>query len=180
MKIIVGLGNPGKKFVGTRHNLGEELVRIFQQKNQFPAFKKNTKFNALTSRGFFLKQKLLLAIPLTFMNASGIAIKKILSFYKEKPRNLLVIIDDFALPLSVIRLRNKGSAGGHKGLQSIIDHLRSENFPRLRIGIKPEKEIKKPLEEFVLEKFDKKEKKEVNKLLPQILEEINKFINPKS
>ncbi|MFA5020788.1 MAG: aminoacyl-tRNA hydrolase [Patescibacteria group bacterium] len=136
MKLIVGLGNPGKKYDRSWHNLGfsaaEELRRILD----LPAFKKSIKFKAEVSAGSDGQEKLILAKPLTFMNNSGDSVSALASFYKIKPADIIIIHDDLDLPLGKIRLAADSSAGGHNGLKSIIEKLGTKNFNRVKIGIK--------------------------------------------
>jgi len=148
MIIIAGLGNPGRKYTNTRHNIGFQIIDEFARENNFPEFKMSKKFNALISE----KENITLVKPQTFMNESGKAVKKMVG-------ELIVIHDDIDLPLGEIKIsKNRGSAG-HKGVQSIIKELSSKDFTRLRVGIQPRFQQGKPrnVERFVLQKFDKKE-----------------------
>ncbi|MFN3301934.1 MAG: aminoacyl-tRNA hydrolase [Patescibacteria group bacterium] len=168
MKVIVGLGNPIPKYQGTRHNVGQAIVSYFQKINNFPKFQLNKKIESLISQGKINQEKIILVLPQTFMNESGRAVKKIIGNYKLKIENLIIIHDDIDLPLGKIRIRKNGSSGGHKGVQSIIDYLKTENFIRIKIGIRPNPEFKtqntKPqlkiqnLKRFVLQRFSKEEK----------------------
>jgi len=175
MKIIVGLGNPLPKYQETRHNIGQAIVSVFQKIKNFPEFKFKKKFASLISEGKIDKEKIILALPQTFMNNSGRAVKKIIENCKLKIENLLVVHDDIDLPLRKIRIRKNGSSGGHKGIQSIIDYLKNKNFIRFKIGIANEKRKKIPPEKFVLQKFEKKEKEMVEKIIKKACEilEIN-------
>lgn len=167
MKIIIGPGNPGKKFEKTRHNLGfEALDYICENLGSFEKWLVNKKTDSLICRGNIGNEKIILAKPQTFMNLSGQAAKKLLAFYKIKSLDdLLVIHDDFDLPLGIIRISKNASAAGHKGVKSIIEELGSKNFYRLRLGIYPigqtfkEVHFKKvaSIEKFVLKKFAKNE-----------------------
>ena len=134
MKIFVGLGNPGSEYSKTKHNVGfmlaDELAKNFDAENW------REKFNALISETFFEGEKILIVKPQTFMNLSGESVGAITDFYKIPAENLVVAHDDMDLPVGMIRLRPKGSGGGHHGIESIIQHLGGEkNFPRVRIGI---------------------------------------------
>jgi len=168
MIIIIGLGNPGKKFEMTWHNLGFLTLKIFQEKNNFPAFKFEKNFPAEISKGKLENEEILLVKPHTFMNDSGKAVKKIISYYKSPIPNLWVVHDDLDISLGKIRIsKNRGSAG-HKGVQSIIDNLRTKNFVRFRIGIQSKEKYNmssSPIEKFVLEKFKKREEKDVEKII---------------
>jgi len=164
--VIVGLGNPGKKFEKTRHNIGFRVIEEFQKKNNFSDFKLSKKNFAEISEGIFNNKKIILAKPQTFMNNSGQSVKKLIENWKLKIENLFVIHDDIDLPLGKIKIvKNRGSAG-HKGVQSIIDHLKAKNFVRFRLGIKPHTDITLyRLEKFVLEKFEKEEEKIVKEVI---------------
>ncbi len=132
-KLIVGLGNPGPQYAETRHNVGFQFVDYLAGKHglSFSTFR----FNAHLAFGKVKGQEVVLAKPLTFMNLSGQAVKPLLKSLGTSPENLLVVYDDMDLPLGAIRLRPKGGAGGHRGMQSIIDALGRQDFPRLRFGI---------------------------------------------
>lgn len=133
MKLVVGLGNPGRKYVGTRHNVGFDVLRQFARR--FPAEGPRTKFEAQIVEIVDGEERLLLAAPQTFMNLSGRSVRQIVGFYKLSTAALLVVCDDMNLDLGRLRMRRSGSAGGQKGLRSIIDELGTEEFARLRIGI---------------------------------------------
>lgn len=170
MIIIVGLGNPIPKYIGTRHNIGQAILSYFQKIKNFPEFKLKKKFASLISEGKIGKEKLILVLPQTFMNESGRAVKKIIENWKEKIENLVVVYDDIDLPIGKIRIRKDGSSGGHKGVQSIIDWLKNKNFVRFKIGVANEKRKKMPAKKFVLEKFDKNEKEIVEKIIQKTVE----------
>jgi len=150
MKKIVGLGNPGEKYEFTRHNIGRIVLTDWQEKENLPSFKKNSKLNALVTKN----NNFVLALPETFMNTSGVSVKKII----KKNENLWVVHDDIDLPFGVIRIsKNKGSAG-HNGIKSIIEEIKTKDFVRFRIGIKPSHIVSSDnLASFVLKKFTKKE-----------------------
>jgi PTH1 family peptidyl-tRNA hydrolase len=133
MFFVIGLGNPEKRYTGTRHNIGFDVVdRLAQElRIQF----KSGRGEFLIAQGSFRDQPLILVKPLTFMNESGLAVMEIRDRFDAKIEDLLVVCDDFQLPLGQLRLRLRGSDGGHNGLYSIIYHLQSEEFPRLRCGI---------------------------------------------
>lgn len=184
MTLIVGLGNPGKKYIRTRHNLGFRVVDKFAEENKFPRFKSSKKFNSLISKGKFDKKKVILAKPQTFMNESGKAVKTLMDFYKTTRTVLVVVHDDIDLPLGKIKIvKNRGTAG-HKGVQSIIDELGTKNFIRFRIGIKPKTGKPKNVAKFVLQKPSKakpseagdetKSQRPFNKKEEKILKEVIK------
>jgi len=159
MKLICGLGNPGKKFKNTRHNVGFEILDFFARKSKFPKFKLERKFKSQVTKKKFGKEKIVLIKPQTFMNESGKAIKLLIVNWKLEIGNLIVIHDEIDLPLGKIKISFEKGSAGHKGVQSIIDQLGRKDFLRLRIGINlPTVKIKRKKKNFVLEKFTKKEK----------------------
>ncbi len=133
MKLIVGLGNPGPQYAQTRHNVGFQVVELFARTHSFTTRK--MQFNAILITGRLDGEKIALARPLTFMNESGRAVGPLLRWHKLGLSELLVIYDDLDLPTGRIRLRPDGGSGGHHGMESIIRHLGSDRFPRLRIGV---------------------------------------------
>ena len=136
MKIIVGLGNPGRVYQKTRHNIGFWVIdKIIQKFNKDVTRVKTRKYIAEIFELRFDGEKIVLVKPLTFMNLSGQAVKPIVDWYKIDIKNLIVIYDDMDLPLGTVRFREKGSSGGHKGMRSIIQHLGTEEFKRIRLGI---------------------------------------------
>ncbi|MEO0070850.1 MAG: aminoacyl-tRNA hydrolase [candidate division WOR-3 bacterium] len=157
---IFGLGNPTAVYANTRHNLGFMVLDLIAQRLRTRFHHLPGKFIARTQ---FAGTKLTLIKPLLYMNESGVVVREHLA---EEPDDFLVVVDDIALPFGRLRLRPHGSDGGHKGLASIIYHLGSNKFPRLRIGICPPTPIKGSITEYVLSPFTKEE----SKLLPQILE----------
>lgn len=167
MILIVGLGNPGKKFKRTRHNLGFRIVENFAKKNNFPDFKFSKKNNAKICKRKIDQKSIILAKPQTFMNNSGKVVKKLTYNLQLTTNNLWIIHDDLDLPLGKIRISKGRGSAGHKGVQSIIDELKTKNFVRFRIGIKPKKyKLKaKNLEKFVLQKFTKREEKIIKKAI---------------
>lgn len=133
MKLIVGLGNPGREYAGTRHNVGFDVIDELAKRNHTKAA--NRIGRALTARITVNGEKIILAKPQTFMNLSGEAVSHIARREKIEPSEILVVYDDMALPLGKLRIRPQGSAGGHNGMKSIIAHLHTQDFPRLRVGI---------------------------------------------
>lgn len=131
--LIVGLGNPGDKYDGTRHNAGFLAVDALADKGRFRISR--VKFKALTAQAEVGGQGALVMKPTTYMNLSGEAVGEAARFYHIPPANVLVISDDVDLPLGKLRLRTGGSAGGHNGLKSIIQHLGTDQFPRIKIGV---------------------------------------------
>jgi PTH1 family peptidyl-tRNA hydrolase len=180
MKIIVGLGNPGRKFEKTRHNLGFMVLDRFARKNKFPKFKMKKEFLATVSEKKIGKEKIILAKPQTFMNNSGLAVKRIFeklrtSNIEPLTSNLWVIHDDLDIPFGKIKISFGRGSGGHKGVQSIIDEIGRKDFVRFRIGI-GKKEVGIRKKEFVLEKFSKKEEKILKKVIELICRAIEMAI----
>ena len=132
MKLIVGLGNPGMEYVHTRHNVGFDIVNKFAKKQ---GFKFSRKGKAMVSENNLKGEKVILLKPLTFMNLSGEAVARIMNNYNVNPEDMIVVCDDLDLPLGKIRIRRKGSGGGHRGLNNIIDKIKTGDFCRLRVGI---------------------------------------------
>ncbi len=133
MYIIAGLGNPGKKYEETRHNMGFMAVDFLAEKYDIKVNK--IRFRALTGEGRIAGQKVLLLKPQTYMNLSGESIRLALEYYKVSPQELIVIYDDIDIQAGMIRIRKKGSAGTHNGMRNILYHIRTEDFPRIRVGI---------------------------------------------
>lgn len=131
--LIVGLGNLGEEYEGTRHNAGFEVVDLLA--GELGVKVQRLKFKALTAAAEVGGQKVLLMKPTTYMNLSGEAVEQAASFYKVPPERILVISDEVALPPGKLRIRASGSAGGHNGLKNIIAHIHSEQFPRIRVGV---------------------------------------------
>ncbi len=156
MKLVVGLGNPGRKYVGTRHNVGFEVVDLIAERHTLEW--ESAPADALLAR--WRAASVILAKPLTFMNLSGIAIGELLRFYKIEPPDLFVIVDDINLELGRLRARPSGSAGGHNGLKSVIDALGTDEYARLRIGV-GRGDQRRDLADHVLAKFDPEERDEV-------------------
>lgn len=154
MKIIAGLGNPDKEYAGTRHNIGFDAITAISDKTGISVTEK--KFKALIGKGTICGQKVILMKPQTYMNLSGEAIIEAVNFFKVEPKDVCIIYDDVNLEPGFIRVREKGSAGGHNGIKNIILHLGSENFPRIRIGV-GEKPKEWDLKDYVLGHFSKED-----------------------
>ena len=173
MIVIAGLGNPGSKYSGTRHNVGFDVIDRLAQENNIRV--NRLRFKALNGEGLIGTEKVLLVKPSTYMNNSGESIREVMEFYKLEPDKLLVIVDDIDIEFASIRLKKKGSAGSHNGLKSIIYHIQKDNFPRLKIGIG-----KKPpyydLADFVLSKFTSEERKLVDKAILKASEAAQEFV----
>ena len=151
MKIIVGLGNPGKQYEFTRHNAGFLMVDFFASENNFEI--KKFKNKALTAEFNIGGEKVLFVKPQTYMNLSGESVREIVNFYKVEPKDVLVIYDDISLPLGRLRIRAKGTDGGHNGIKNIIYQLKTDEIPRVKIGVSGNGD--KPLVDYVLGGFSK-------------------------
>ena len=156
MKVIVGLGNPTDQYKGTRHNVGFMAIDRIAEANHINI--NQHKFKAMVGSGFIGGSKVLLVKPLTYMNLSGESLRPIMDFYKVDLSDILVIYDDISLEPGMLRLRIKGSAGGHNGMKSIIKHLGGDTFPRIRVGIGGEKHPGQDLADYVLGHFKDDEK----------------------
>lgn len=166
MRLIVGLGNPGKKYQKTRHNLGFRVLDEMVKKKKLLPFRLENQFQAeITQTGGIGESRIILAKPQTYMNNSGQAVSKLLNYYKIGIDDLVVICDDLDLELGSIRLRNEGSSGGHKGLESIIQEIGDSRFARVRMGIGSNKEEGISSEKYVLQKFNPEEKKIIQKVI---------------
>ena len=155
MYVIVGLGNPGNKYAGTRHNIGFELLAKLCYDHGI-SMKNNSKFKAHIGEGRIVGKPVLLVAPMTYMNLSGQSVRKVLQFYKLNHSNLVVAYDDVNLPVGDIRIRERGSAAGQKGMVNIIENLGTNEFARIRIGV-GEKPPSWSLSDYVLSKFLKEE-----------------------
>ena len=152
MKLITGLGNIGDKYCFTRHNAGFMLVDKIALDNNL-SFKTESKLKCMLTKMRYKDDDILLAKPTTFMNLSGEAVSAIINYYKINIKNIIIVYDDIALDLGRIRLRANGSDGGHNGIKSIIKHLGTKDFNRLKIGIGPQPPV--PSENYVLQNFPK-------------------------
>lgn len=153
--IIAGLGNPGTKYEDTRHNCGFMSVETLGE--MYKTEIKRLKFKSLTAEITVADKRCLLMKPTTFMNNSGEAVEEAADFYKIPPENIIVIYDDINLDVGRLRIRQKGSDGGHNGMKSIILHLNSDNFPRIRVGVGKKPHPDYDLADWVLSRFTKEE-----------------------
>ncbi|MBR3834561.1 MAG: aminoacyl-tRNA hydrolase [Lachnospiraceae bacterium] len=154
MKIIVGLGNPTDKYAGTRHNVGFSV--IYNISDAYGIAVDTKKHKALIGKGIIEGEKVILAMPQTFMNLSGESVRELLDYYKCDETDLIVIYDDISLDVGKLRIRKKGSAGGHNGIKNIIAHLGTQEFTRIKVGV-GEKPPKMDLIDYVLGRFTKEE-----------------------
>lgn len=171
MKLIVGLGNPEKKYEKTRHNCGFRAIDYYAKENNL-TFK--SKFKGLYCEQIVNNEKIILLKPQTYMNLSGESVREIVKFYNIDINNILVIYDDVDFEVGTFKIRRGGSAGGHNGIRNIIDNLKTENIGRIRIGIS-KNEI--PLMDYVLGKFTPEEDKKIESVLPQVANIIYDFSN---
>ena len=155
MYLIVGLGNPGSEYKMTRHNIGFETLDYIAAQHDVKITK--LKFKGIYGEMIYKGEKILLLKPMTYMNLSGSCVIEYAEYYKIPPANIIIIVDDTSLERGRIRLRAKGSAGGHNGMKSIIYHLKTDEFPRIRVGIGSASNAGMILTDFVLGRFTKDE-----------------------
>lgn len=174
MLIIIGLGNPGRQYQKTPHNLGFRVLDYFKKKQKFSNFVFSKKYNSLISKGEIGKKKIILGKPKTFINNSGKAVKLLVKDYFKKKennqelKNLWVIHDDIDLSLGKIKIVKNQGSGGHKGVKSIIDELKTKNFIRFKIGTQPKFGKPKNIKNFVLKNFNQEEEKIVKEIIKKI------------
>ena len=166
-KCIVGLGNPGRDYAATRHNVGFDVLALLSQQLRCPMHEGSGDYLIGTHQADDCTT--LLLAPMTYMNNSGIAVKEVCDSYEIFPGNILVVLDDFQLPLGTLRLRGRGSDGGHNGLSSIIYHMMTDEIPRLRFGIAgtalPVQDLSNSMADYVLSVFEREELELVQKML---------------
>jgi len=155
MYLVVGLGNPGREYEMTRHNIGFEVIDYIADKNNIKV--KKLKFKSLYEKTSLYGEDVILIKPQTYMNLSGESVRDFANFYKIKPENIIIISDDINLDQGRIRIRKGGSAGGHNGLKSIIYQLNSDQFIRIRVGVGKKKHENQDLADFVLSRFTKEQ-----------------------
>ena len=173
--IICALGNPGKEYDGTRHNVGFAAMDIISGELGIKLNK--LKFKSLCAQTRISGKNVLLLKPQTYMNASGIAVSEAAAYYDIKPENIICICDDISLPAGVIRIRRAGSAGGHNGLKSMINMLDSDKFPRIKIGVSDRADKNADLAEWVLGRFSAQESKLVQDRFEDVFESVKLIIN---
>lgn len=172
MYIIVGLGNPGKKYDGTRHNVGFHAIDLLAQRHKIQVNK--LKYKALVGEGFIGTEKVLLVKPQTYMNLSGQSVMELVQFYKIDLSQLIVIYDDIDVKVGSVRIREKGSAGSHNGMKNIIYLLQKDSFPRIRIGVgKPEVG---DLADYVLSRFNKEEAPFITEALDRSVQAVESIV----
>lgn len=172
--LVVGLGNPDKKYQRTRHNTGFMALDEMAASLSVPVTKK--KFDALTAEALIAGERVLLMKPQTYMNLSGVSVEKAASFYKIPPERIIVLFDDISLPVGKLRIRRKGSHGGHNGIRSIIDYLQSDNFPRVKIGVGEKPRPEYDLADWVLSSFKQEELQSIQEVSAHCLEIVELII----
>ena len=175
MRAVVGLGNPGPEYAATRHNAGFWLADALVERWQFPPFRRGER--ARVTEGDVAGVPVRVLKPTTYMNASGAALASLRADPAFNPAtDLLVLVDEFRIPTGTFRLRSEGSAGGHNGLKSIEAALQSQQYPRLRIGVGPLPEGVSDWSEYVLEPFTPEQRDKVKALMPQMMDEVEKWL----
>lgn len=172
MKLIVGLGNPGKEYENTRHNMGFMFIDNYAKSKGLEIT--NSKFNGLYTDFVYNNEKVILLKPQTYMNLSGESVRACIDFFKIDIDDILIISDDLDLPIGNFRLKMKGSSGGHNGLKNIENHLNTSDFKRLKIGISKNSNI--DTKDYVIGKLDKSTKESIEKMMPVINEVLDDFI----
>ena len=179
MKLVIGLGNPGREYEKTRHNAGFLALDFLQKEWGFEIFRGDKDFQSEISSGAFDGEKVLLVKPQTFMNRSGEAVQKMLAYYKLSPADIAILHDDLDIAPGTFRTTDSSRAAGHNGVQDIIDHLGTQDFFRIRIGLGRPAEVLGacvPSHDFVLQKLSEEELKNLETLFPKIQEEIFNFL----
>jgi PTH1 family peptidyl-tRNA hydrolase len=173
--LVVGLGNPGKKYDSTRHNVGFAVLDKFLEANEFEPFKESKKFRGFIAERVLGSCRVILFKPSTYMNLSGEAVRLVADYYKIDPANLIAVYDELSLDFGVIRSRIGGQSAGHNGIKSLIQHLGS-GFGRLRIGINNDFAQKQDSTDFVLAKFTKEEQAKTSSLVNESCNMLTEFI----
>lgn len=176
--MVVGLGNPGGKYEFTRHNTGFLAVDLYAEKNGFKIDR--LKFKALCADVRIEKKRCLFLKPQTFMNLSGEAVREAAAFYKIPAENIIVIFDDISLDIGKMRIRRKGTDGGHNGIKSIIYHLQSDKFPRIKVGIGSKPHPDYDLADWVLKAYTKDELKTLRSCCDNVCDAIDLMVQGKT
>lgn len=172
MKLIVGLGNPGKKYEKTKHNVGFMVIDDFAKDNSINISK--IKFKSFIGEGFIGTEKVILMKPQTYMNLSGMAVREAVEYYNLHISDIIVVYDDIDIDFGAIRIRKKGSAGTHNGMRNIIYQLKDDDFPRVRIGIGRPKHGE--LRDFVISNFTKKDSEDLLRLIERGVKSVQDII----
>lgn len=172
--LVVGLGNPGKEYTWTRHNVGFLIAQRFADLFHME-FVRSSKYHGLLAHGVVDGKKVHLLLPTTYMNVSGVAVKAFVAEKKVLSENVLIVCDDFQLTFGELRFRSKGSAGGHNGLASVLESLETQDIPRLRLGIGSPK-TKDQITDFVLSEFKASEKKQLADIMDRAADGCRSFL----
>jgi PTH1 family peptidyl-tRNA hydrolase len=177
MKLIVGLGNPGKEYERTRHNAGFRAVRAFHTLHieEFDGWKR--KFNGEIAEGRIAGDKVALLLPQTYMNESGTSVAEAAGFWHVEPKDVVIVYDELDIPVGSLRIRADGSAGGHNGMKSVLARLGTMDVPRFRIGIKGEHAAGVPSEDYVLGKFTADEETLLGQAIGKTVEALDVLLN---
>jgi peptidyl-tRNA hydrolase, PTH1 family len=174
MKLIIGLGNPGKQYEKTRHNVGFDAIDVLSKDLNINV--DQLKFKGLLGMGFVGTEKVLLLKPLTYMNLSGESIRAVMDFYDIEDKDIVVIYDDLDIPVGKLRLRQKGSAGGHNGIKSTIAHLGTQEFNRIRIGVdRPQNGMS--VSNYVLSRFTSEEQPKIDEVIRRSADACKSWLN---
>lgn len=177
MKLIIGLGNPGSEYESTRHNVGWMALDRLAKKFECSEFREEKKFFGSISTGKIDREKIVLVKPTTYMNNSGQSVRSLIDFYKLVPADIIVVHDDKDIPLGTLRAQTDRGPAGHNGVKSIIEHLGTKDFYRIRIGIAPNEPEKMGVtSHFVLHNFTAEEQLALKPVLENVMAEIEKII----
>lgn len=177
MRLIVGLGNPGKEYLKTWHNIGFLALDQIASSFNFEKFKLEKKFQAEIATGEIANQKIILAKPQTYMNNSGLAVGALAKYYKIKLEDIIVIHDDIDLPLGRIKIVNDSSAGGHNGIKSIIQYLKTQQFTRIRIGVSTPKKEKIGSADYVLTKIGLLQSSKIKEIIKKTTSAVEEVVD---
>ncbi len=173
MRLIIGLGNPGKEYLNSRHNVGFRVVDRFAEKKQLKINQK--KFNGLYVSFLHNDEKIMLLKPQCFMNNSGEVVKKFIDYYQISVEDILVLYDDYYIEVGDFKLKASGSSAGHNGLKSIEKHIDSKNYKRIKIGISRDQQML--LSDYVLSKFSKEQLKEIDKITEKLVIVLDDYLD---
>ena len=174
MKLVAGLGNPGRDYAGTRHNIGFGVIARISDKYNIPLTGKEHK--AICGKGMIGGEKVILAQPQTFMNLSGECVRSLVDYYKLESEDIIIAYDDIDLEVGQLRIRSKGSAGGHNGIKNIISHLGTNEFPRVKVGVGGTPEGG-DLVRHVLGRFSREDEKVIGEVLDVAVEAVETILS---